>query len=422
MKKKTTALLLVTALLITGCGTKEKDNVSSQNRIEKGESQKWTESIELSEGDNRIPILSVTEGLQEQLEERGTKDAALYNQINRMVTVHELWGTDELSYLDETTGVFYFVNKSISIAMTDAEDCFLYRIKDGETALAVAMPVKELYFYDGKLYFMVSSYDKYFLRDCSEGDIFSYEPATGTVEKLYSMEEGTLRHQLYVDETGIYFSYATPLNKLSYIEYFFSLPFGESKAVEEFRQMTMPGWSNYFFALYGTPDMEGLAPLSMLNRDDKTDVTTFGLRPKTYFVYGDNFCYTQERGQTIYVRNLISGETEGYPLDKYFADVKSHFPDYNPEMYTIIYYSVTDKYIGVSTLSELFFVNRESDTLMNYYDYREGYQFENLLTDGEHFYVFYDGKIARVLLDEENYVRDDSQTVYLPELEYLIAE
>ena len=100
--------------------------------------------------------------------------------------------------IDEKTGVIYFVNQG--------KDCFLYRMKEGEVTLAVAMPVKDIYPYDGSIYFMIDDYDKYELQGIHNGDIYCYTPASGTVELVNS----TFFHiQITMDKTfdnisGIY--------------------------------------------------------------------------------------------------------------------------------------------------------------------------------------------------------------------------
>ena len=70
------------------------------------------------------------------------------------------------------------------------------------------MSVKEIYTYQGSVYFMVNNYDMYELGELHNGDIYCYTPADGTVQLVYEAGavENSLDHRLTVNEKGIYFS------------------------------------------------------------------------------------------------------------------------------------------------------------------------------------------------------------------------
>ena len=72
-------------------------------------------------------------------------------------------------------------------------DYYIHAIKDGVSELAVEIPAKNLYFRDGKLYFMVADYGKYSLDGLINGDILSYNPVDGKVSVVINgIGEGTI--------------------------------------------------------------------------------------------------------------------------------------------------------------------------------------------------------------------------------------
>ena len=164
-----------------------------------------TPSVSLVETDNdQKQTITVTNGLCEVLEQKDASLQASYNSFNRMLSTDIELGFSGQSVfcVDESTGVVYFVNQG------KGQDYYLYRLKDGEAKLAVAMPVKEIYTYQGSVYFMINSYDMYELGELHNGDIYCYTPADGTVQLVYEAGavENSLDHRLTVNEKGIYFS------------------------------------------------------------------------------------------------------------------------------------------------------------------------------------------------------------------------
>ena len=148
-------------LYITGCTQKENQETITPSPVIEGKLdgsvfQKKEESKETEASKNKEDkkptsnIITKTDGLCEQLEKVET-DVTLYNTVNRMLGTDPVPGVEVHSMfcLDETTGVVYFVN--------EGKDNFLYRMKDGEVVLAVAMPMKQLYPYEGSVYFMVDA-------------------------------------------------------------------------------------------------------------------------------------------------------------------------------------------------------------------------------------------------------------------------
>ena len=62
--------------------------------------------------------------------------------------------------------------------------------------------------WNGTLYFMLDSYNKYKITEGKEGDIYAYCPADGTVTKVYEAGAllGVFAQRLCCDDKGVYFS------------------------------------------------------------------------------------------------------------------------------------------------------------------------------------------------------------------------
>ena len=274
MKKQKYVWLGISIILfgMTGCAAKESQTALTPTPtekirevvFEKSEDKKSEEVVTSKE------VITKTDGLCERLEETKNK-RAIYNSFNRMSDEENgRPGTGtSLFCIDEKTGVIYFVNQG--------KDCFLYRMKEGEVALAVAMPVKDIYPYEGSIYFMMDDYDKYELQGIHNGDIYCYTPATGAVELVYATDviDGLLYYNMYVEESGIYFRYVKEngtkiedgeeYQQLKSLNYY--LPFGEKEPVEDTKEMVQKGWGDYFFnystewkweLLHRTPNEDGI--------------------------------------------------------------------------------------------------------------------------------------------------------------------
>ncbi len=203
---------------------------------------------------------NVITGIPERVlkEELGNEKKSLmkYNAINRMST--SVFDRYSSLFAVDDSGTVYFVNR--------ADDYFIYRYKDGETKLAVELPAKELWAYDGTLYFMLEPYGIYTLESLQHGDIYAYRPEEGTVSLVYPAgkyaielpyEERGGYHKLSVDENGINFigeftseqylidgSWITA-SKLTYLQ----LPFGEKEPITDNERKAVLGWKDYYLAL-----------------------------------------------------------------------------------------------------------------------------------------------------------------------------
>ena len=149
MKKQKYFWLGISIILfgMTGCTVKDSPTTLTPTPTEKIREVVFEKSEEVVASEK---IITKVDGLCEILEETNNVETK-YNSFNRMINVEdkdEIIGTVASVFcIDEKTGVIYFVNQG--------KDCFLYRMKEGEVALAVAMPVKDIYPYEGSIYFMI---------------------------------------------------------------------------------------------------------------------------------------------------------------------------------------------------------------------------------------------------------------------------
>ena len=171
--------------------------------------------------------------------EFSAKDFNSFNRILSMEYDFQVFG-QSLFCVDGQTGVTYFVNQG--------KDYYLYHLKDGEVKLVVDMPVKELYPYDGSVYFMIEDYGKYELKGIHNGDIYCYTPADGSIQLIYEIGVPESKiHKLVINEEGIYFSYEVTEGTRE-LSYHYHLPTGETTPVIDTKIMTWKGWNDYFFS------------------------------------------------------------------------------------------------------------------------------------------------------------------------------
>ena len=118
-----------------------------------------------------------------------------YNALNRKLSIDVAIGLEGTSdfCMDETTGIVYFVNQG--------KDDYLYQIREGEIKLAVALPVKQVYPYQGDIYFMIGDSENYDLQEKQSGDIYCYTPETGAIELVYAAGsiEDSQKHKLNIE-------------------------------------------------------------------------------------------------------------------------------------------------------------------------------------------------------------------------------
>ena len=353
----------IALLCMTGCAGKgnqetitpspvieEKENkaIKIQGAVFKDtETTKGTETTKPTSN-----IITKTDGLCEQLEKVET-DAAFYNIFNRILGNDIAMGAKRHSMfcLDETTGVVYFVN--------EGKDNFLYRMKDGEVALAVAMPMKQLYPYEGSVYFMVDDYGKYQLEGMKTGDIYCYTPSTGAVEPVYAagtvskeMFANARDYELLVEESGIYFCYSVIGEDSIIHTYAYSLPFGASEAIEDTKYTAKKGWKEYYFG--GSARVEGVRfSMSLVNRITGKR-TTIPVRGVTYCLIGDVIYYADHISMESY--NLATGERISYD----FTEAMKTREYMQSDQKLMDYFTVTEDAFWFSTRCRIYRVDLQT--------------------------------------------------------------
>lgn len=382
MKKRIYCYLFVSIILLSavGCTTKQTDT--------KGTLSSTKESSFFAPAKKEETVVS--KGLCEVLEKKDASKEASYNSFHRMDSRSNGIQTS-LFCIDSDTGVVYFANKG--------NDGYLYRMKDGEVKLAVAMPVKEIYTYDGLVYFMIENYEKYELKDMHNGDIYCYSPNTGAVQLIYPAGEieGASEHKLMVNSDGIYFSYRVRKESESEesgtsLYYYRYLAFGETEPVADMKSMTTIGWENYYLDF---PYIDNSPKFALVSRTDYLDdVKEVCAKTFRYCVVGDTL-YSVGLGSTILAcLNLTTGETKEYDFYEIVkqahtdADGEVHLSD---TMEIFNSFLVMEKEIWLSGPSEVYHLDLESGE-MNYYRLVKGDTLDScvidaLYTDGEQLYT-----------------------------------
>ena len=357
-------------LCITGCTQKENQEVITPSPVIEGKETESTklqgavfkeqeESKETDRSKNKEDkkptsnVITKTDGLCEQLEKVET-DVTLYNTVNRMLGTYPVSGVEEHSMfcLDETTGVVYFVN--------EGKDNFLYRMKDGEVALAVAMPVKQLYPYEGSVYFMVDDYGKYQLEGMKTGDIYCYTPSIGAVEPVYAAGtisketfEKARNYKLLVEESGIHFSYEVVGEDSVIHTYCYSLPFGASEAIEDTRCTAEKGWKEYYFGPSYRVAEDGSYVITLISRETG-ERTKLSARGAAYCVIGDVLYYADHI--SIESLNLATGERISYD----FTEAMKTREYMESDTKLMDYFTVTEDAFWFSTRCKIYRVDLQT--------------------------------------------------------------
>ena len=407
MRKRKFFLLCVGLLVLglTGCTTTSKEEVtptvaikSSQKDITptsfiessnstvtpKPTTKVFQEKEEPSKKPTPTPfktVITKTEGLCEQLE-RVEISVEAYNSLNQMLSVATSIGLRGKSSfcIDETTGVIYFVNQG--------KDGFLYRIKEGEVALAVAMPVKEVYPYDGSIYFMLDDcYEKYEFQDMKSGDIYCYTPASGAVDFVYAAGaiENSQGHEMLVDERGIYFSYSVKTGVNSSITSYAYLPFGATEHVKDMNYGASKGWKDYVFAYTYTPELKLVLDSRTENADGTREQIVLSTSPNYLCVIGD-MLYSAEKKHIACI-NLETQETTMYDFSE---AIEKYEPEHllEQDIRFIEWFTMTEDAVWITTGARLYRMDLESGevTCATIWHDNNSYSVPILYTDGKQVY------------------------------------
>lgn len=278
---------------------------------------------------------------------------------------------------DKEHDVLYYVNYGY--------DYFIYRQKNGISEPVVEMPAERLFFQDGKLYFVLASYDQYQLQDVTEGNICCYDPVTGAVTRLINTKVSTM----FVYSDGIYYktqertgkSVSNGLDIVSEKLYYYSFVTATTKEIA-LKDTSIYRWKDYFVAeemekvdegdevyqIYGDSQILyrviGLK-LVAIDGEKKMDLTSQSSQ-QCYSIVGDTFCYI-DGGRKFITIDLKTGEKKEIILQK---ECTGDFTLLDDKIY----------------LSSLFQVDLKTGNQSYIIPQKQGEQIYELYTDGSQLY------------------------------------
>lgn len=222
---------------------------------------------------------------------------------------------------DSLYGITYFVNCG--------EDYFIYSQKDGEVELAVEIPAKRLFCRDGKLYFMVESYQKYALEEIESGNILEYNPSDGTVSVIIS----DIAETMFVYPDGIYYivneGEGEVLSTIKRNKLYYSFADGKISEMEDI-YTTLNRWNEYFFSFVMEPyegDDEYLLELSktkevvsatatrLISSDGSKEEILNQIVPSSDYLINDVLFSITENGNSLSMFRMNNKEEIFIPLD-----------------------------------------------------------------------------------------------------------
>ena len=356
-------------------------------------------------------IITKIDGLCEVLENVET-NVETYNSVNRMLSYDSSIGPQgqSLFCLDDMTGVVYFANRG--------KDNFLYRMKEGKVALAVAMPVKQICPYEGSIYFMVDDYGMYELEGMKTGDIYCYTPSNGVVDLVYEVEsvENAECYKLLVEESGIYFCYDISEDS-TYERYYYYLPFRASEAIQDKKRTVNKGWNDYYLAAFSNEETSRLT-LAMISRIEDTngerECIDLFTKPWNYCVIGDKVY--SARSTSIDCINLKTGERTSYDFLEAMKKKEEHSVTSGNRM--IQSFTITEDALWAVTWASIYRMDLETgEIIATYLGGGKGfyYTIPTLYTDGKNVYGFnyanpYESKttsgMVRLLTEDMEAIKD----------------
>ena len=425
MKKSILIILIfLSVLCMAGCGITEKNGETGY------EDPTPTLSISDIFQPEKAPNTGNAENsdvLAETLERVDAKELEKYNAANRMLHHDVALNQKSLFCIDGDTGVVYFVNQY--------QDYYIYRLKDGKAELAVPMPAKELYCWDGVLYFVVDSYGVYDLQDMMEWDIYAYHPDLGMVERVYALGKAmaqtnaaeliNVMQKLTVTEDGLYFigefkAVQTEVQGKTVTvikEQGCHLPFGATEPVTDTKRQNAAGWGEYYFTY--APDTEnGGYSVTLSPREPEIGREKIRLgKALCYFALEDDAYMLQ--GNTVVKRNLLTDEETVYDCEPVMREVYGQAEMEEVRFSSLETFMITEDSIWVfNTSNEVVKFTRENG-VGTYYQLELREQVEAAYTDGEDIYVLTGSGVALLLADD---TETDEQGNQVLKLQFLVAQ
>jgi|GEM_PF-893572 len=265
-------------LCLVACSKTKGSNENSS--ILEGVSEASTEdskeltniSKPINEGNDKDTI-SLNDGLIDETLEAVGKDED-GNGILGVNIKAEKENNQLLLCKDPVYDIVYYVNYGV--------DYFIYRLKEGKSELAVEMPAKRLFCINGKLYFMLESYETYALTDMKDGNIFCYNPISGEVSLINEAEAKTM----FVYKDGIYYAVDTIIKDYGNGAvatkrdiYYYSFATAKSEEIKD-KLATPYKWKDYHIT-YEVEEVEEGDELYEIYGTDEIITRTVGIKLET---------------------------------------------------------------------------------------------------------------------------------------------
>ena len=414
MKKRIFSLFVVLIICVSGCGTTPSNETPITGAtITNTPAPTMSISDIFQTQETPAPVdTESTEVLTEKLELVEASDLASYNAANRMLYMDTAGNQNSLFCIDADTGVVYFVNQK--------QDYYIYRLKDGKAELAVAMPAKELYCWEGKLYFMIEDYGTYELKDMQDNDIYLYNPEKGSVELVFaagamfaqnSDENMDDYQRMTIDENGVYFVGGVCIKPMEdtpnsyFLEFDYRhLPFGEMEPVKDNKQLVYSGWRNYYFSsVMGTDETGFCYYFSLVPREGEfTDRITLEKidHLSKYFVMEDELILLHE--QKVIIRNLVTEEKVEFDLEPVIYELleKAKGRAFTSKLPQTTALSITTDAIWVVDAAQYVWrIDRQSGEVSGY-QLDTSVRINTMYTDGTSVYVLTSYGVEKVVIEE----------------------
>ncbi len=201
-------------LFLAACGKKTDKNMEtggSPGSIEKtddGFSQKMGEGGQMGDA---LPLVGKAFG---ELPVVGEEDAVYCN------LPENIRGWDDIIPLcaDPLYGILYYVDYG--------GDYMIHAVYNGESQIVLELPGKRLFCREGKLYFLLESYNRFQFEGAQSGNVAEYDPVTGRVKILTEEVFNSIvvyQDMIYCRRQGISLDYGNDFaDEVDYWFYFFN--------------------------------------------------------------------------------------------------------------------------------------------------------------------------------------------------------
>lgn len=417
-------MLMLLLVSMTACN-KEKENIDEIVQTTPRVTSAIFEADEFSESGNfKIKISSLQElkGKRAIFEKIDASEMAEYNAANRCRSRDVEENQQSLFCVTSDTGVVYFINQN--------KDWYIYQLKDGVSELAVELPARELYMWEGTLYFMIEDYDKYELAGINENDIFAYTPEDGTIRFVYAAKEfeNAYDSHLGVDKNGLYLCcskdgrevevYGQKTNVIDF--FYYRLPHNGNEVEEDPYRMAVPGWGDYY--------LNSITSILVPRNEEAGETIELGASGSKCCIIGDKFYSVSSGSILLSITDIPSGEIKSYDCKPVFKNLIGEDLE-KPQVSWVQSFTVTRDYVWMVVRGKyLVRIEPESGEIQCFVMESRNCYIEKLYTDGGNVYALYRKDILSSMTDlvriKTEKVLEVSEIYNVPMLaiEYLLEE